>query len=149
MHVTCNGVSSDLLCHDISVKREQVTDQIAPLLKVWLHLAKYYTGFETRLTRQVPLVEQERLTLPEHLSSVFSGVRVTRYLVLYVCFVDRCLSSCTYGHCVVCSLIYRFCLLIWYLQTLLPCYRRILKCEIVNDYNGRQVMVKVHMAFLT
>jgi hypothetical protein len=47
------------------------------------------TGFVTRLTRRVPLVEQELLTLPEHLSSslVFSGVRVTRSLVLYVCFV--------------------------------------------------------------
>ena len=33
-------------------------------------------------------------TLPEHLSSppVFSGVRVTRSLVLCVCFVDGCLS---------------------------------------------------------
>jgi hypothetical protein len=43
-------------------------------------------------------VEQELLTLPEHLSSlpVFSGVRVTRSLVLYVCFVDRCLFFCTF-----------------------------------------------------
>ena len=34
------------------------------------------------------------LSRPEHMSShqVFSGVRVTQYLVLYVCFVDRCLS---------------------------------------------------------
>jgi hypothetical protein len=42
------------------------------------------------------LVEQELLTLPEHLTSipVFSGIRVTRSLVLYVCFVDRCLSFC-------------------------------------------------------
>ena len=41
----------------------------------------------------VPLVEQELLTLPEHLSSppVFSGARVIRSLVLCVCFVDRCL----------------------------------------------------------
>jgi len=64
------------------------------------------TGFVTRLARQVPLVEQELLTLPEHLSSppVFSGVRVTRSLVLCVCFVDR-LSYCpfSFGHCVVCS----------------------------------------------
>ena len=39
-------------------------------------------------------MEQELLTLPEHLSSplAFSGVRVTRSLVLCVCFVDRCLS---------------------------------------------------------
>jgi hypothetical protein len=42
---------------------------------------------------KMPLVEQELNTLPEHLSSppVFSGVRVTRSLVLYVCFVDCCL----------------------------------------------------------
>jgi hypothetical protein len=52
-----------------------------------------------------PLVEQELLTLPEHLSShpVCNGVRVTRSLVLCVYFVDRCLSFCTFsfGHCVV------------------------------------------------
>ena len=50
----------------------------------------------------MPLVEQELLTLLEHLSSppVFSGVRVTLSLVLYVCFVDRCLSFCAFyfGH---------------------------------------------------
>ena len=73
------------------------------------------------------LVEQELLTLPEHLSSppVFSGVRVTRSLVLNVCFVDRCLSFCTFsfGHCVVCSpSIYGFWLSLWYLQTLLMGY---------------------------
>ena len=50
------------------------------------------TGFVTRLTRRVSLVEQELLTLPGHLSSppVSSGVRVTRSLVLCVCIVDRC-----------------------------------------------------------
>jgi hypothetical protein len=46
------------------------------------------------------------LRFKEHLSSppVFSGVRVTRSLVLRVCFVDRCLSFCnfSFGHCVVC-----------------------------------------------
>ena len=53
----------------------------------------------------------------------FSGVRGTRSLVLYVCFVDRCLSFCTFsfGHCVVCSSsIYGLCLALLYLQTLLP-----------------------------
>jgi hypothetical protein len=82
------------------------------------------TGFVTRLTRRVSLVGQELNTLPEHLSSslVLSGVRVTRSLVLYVCFDDRCLSFCTCscGHCVVCSSsIYGFWLPLWYLQTLL------------------------------
>jgi hypothetical protein len=35
-------------------------------------------------------VELEQLTLPEHLSfpPVFSGVRVTRSLVLYLCFTQ-------------------------------------------------------------
>jgi hypothetical protein len=61
----------------------------------------------TGLTRWASLVEQELLTLQEHPSSppVFIGVCVTRSLVLCVCFVDRCLSFCTFsfGHCVVCS----------------------------------------------
>ena len=50
--------------------------------------------FVIRLTWRVQLVEQERLTLPKDLSSppIFSRVRVTRSLVLCVCFVDRCLS---------------------------------------------------------
>ena len=81
------------------------------------------TRFVSRLTWQASLVEQELLTLPEHLSSlpVFNGICVTRSLVLYVCFVDRCLSSCTFsfGHCVVCSSsIHGFWLPLWYLQTL-------------------------------
>jgi hypothetical protein len=91
------------------------------LCLVWLHsksfaqccLCLYITGYVARLTRRVSLVEQELLTLLGHMSSPpgFSGVRVTRSLVLYVCFVDRCLSFCTFsfGHCVVCySPIYGF-----------------------------------------
>ena len=72
---------------------------------------------------ELQLVEQELLTLPEHLRSppVFSGFRVTQSLVLYVCFVDRCLSFCAFSfdHCVVCSSIYGFWLPLWYLQALL------------------------------
>jgi hypothetical protein len=50
------------------------------------------TGWTTRITRRVALVEKELLTLLEHLNSplVLSGVRITRSLVLYVCFADRC-----------------------------------------------------------
>jgi hypothetical protein len=70
--------------------------------------------------------------------SIFSGVRVTRSLVLCVCFLDRCLFFCTFsfwplcclfffdlrilitplisfGHCVVCSSIYVFWLPLWYI----------------------------------
>ena len=37
--------------------------------------------------------------------TVLSWARVIPSLVLCVCFVDRCLSLCTFsfGHCVVCS----------------------------------------------
>jgi hypothetical protein len=46
-------------------------------------------------SKRVPLVEQELLILPEHLSSppVFSEVCVTRSLVLCVYFVDRCFCT--------------------------------------------------------
>jgi hypothetical protein len=80
------------------------------------------TGFVTRLTRRVPLVEQELPTLPEHLNSPpdFSGVPVTRSLVLWVCFVDRCLYFFPVDHCVFCTFsIYGFWKPLWYLQTLL------------------------------
>ena len=66
-----------------------------------------YIYIWNRLKRWVPLVEQELLTLSENMSSppVFSGVHVTRSLVVCVCFVDRCLSLCTFSfrHCIVCS----------------------------------------------
>ena len=65
----------------------------------------------TEQTAWVPLVEQERLTLPVHLSSppIFSGVRVTRSLVLYVCFIDCCLSFCPLSFLVILlSILLRF-----------------------------------------
>ena len=84
------------------------------------------TGFVTILTRRVPLMEQELVILPDNLSSppVFSGVRVTRSLVSWVCVADRCLSLLyfSFGHCVVCSSIYGFRLPFLYLQTLLVKY---------------------------
>ena len=74
------------------VKLDENTSQSFPLS--WP-----ITGFVIRLTRRVPLVEQELPTLPEHLSSppvFFSGVRITLSLVLCVCFVDCCLSFRTF-----------------------------------------------------
>jgi len=49
-------------------------------------------------------------SLPDHLSSppIFSGVRVTRFLVLCVCFVDRCLSFCTFLLTIVLSVLLRY-----------------------------------------
>jgi hypothetical protein len=62
------------------------------------------TGSVTRLTQRVSLVEQELLTLSEHLSSppVFNEVRVTWSIVWCVCFIDR-FCPFSFGHCIVCS----------------------------------------------
>jgi hypothetical protein len=60
-------------------------------------------------------------------------------LVLCVCFVDRCLSFCTFyfGHCVVCSSsIYGIWLPLWYLQTLL----------ITNKSTKHDVILKLQAA---
>ena len=62
------------------------------------------TGFVNRLTRRVRLVEQERI--PFRSTPVFSGVLVSRSLVLYVCFGDRCLSFCTFFFWSLCCLLF-------------------------------------------
>ena len=70
----------------------------------------------------MPLVEQERLILPEYLTSPsFCGIHATWSLALCVCFVDRCLSFSpfSFSHCVFCPSISGFWLPLWYLQTLL------------------------------
>ena len=66
--------------------------------------SQFVTVFVTRLTRRMPLV------LPKHLSSppVSSGVHATRSLVLYVCFVDRCLFFCTFLSAIVLSALLRY-----------------------------------------
>jgi hypothetical protein len=91
--------SSGLLSQSVIVADSKVK------VKIWRFdiLSWINKWFKTSI--KVLLVEQELFTLPEHLISppVFRGVRVTRSLLLYVCFVDRCLSFCTFsfGHCVV------------------------------------------------
>ena len=64
----------------------------------------------------------------------FSRFRVTQFLALCVCFVDRCLSFCTFsfGHCVArSSLIYGFWLPRWYL---LPIVLPVLLWYTDSDY---------------
>ena len=84
----------EYLCHKINTSRS--------FPHSWL-----ITRFVTRWTRRVSLVEQELPTILEHKCSplVFIRVRITWFLVLCVCFVDRCLSFCAFSfvHCVVCT----------------------------------------------
>jgi hypothetical protein len=55
--------------------------------------SRLITGFVTRLTRRVPLVEQELLTLPEHLSSppVFSAWGSCYSIFSFICKFCRSL----------------------------------------------------------
>jgi hypothetical protein len=67
-------------------------------------------------------------------------VRITLFLILYICFVDRCLSFClfSFGHCVVCSSsIYEFWLPLWYFQTLL---RQNLKTVPICNIQRRDIL---------
>jgi len=87
-----------------------------PYVPLVEHTSRYFphpwliTGFVTKLTWRVPLVVQELRTIPEHLISTpdFSGVRVTQFLVLCVCFVDRCFSFVLFLLTIVLSVLLRF-----------------------------------------
>jgi hypothetical protein len=71
-------------------------------IHIFLTMHIYLHGGENALVHYFTLsMEQQLLTLPEHLSSspVLSGVLVTRSLVWYVCFVDRCLFFFLWPFC--------------------------------------------------
>ena len=122
-------------CHDWLTSKEQYFSYV--LLGPFL----IHDWFVTRLTRRVSLV---KLTLLEHLSSpaLFSEVRVTRSLVLCVCFEDHCLSFCrfSFGHCVVCpSSICGFWLPLWYLQILVTSVVLGLWLGISDNYSSSSI----------
>jgi hypothetical protein len=73
-----------------------------PLIK-GTHVKARRIAFSRAVKMELWVVSEEHLNSPQ----VFSRIRVTRSLVLYVCFVDRCLSFCTFsfGHCVVCRIL--------------------------------------------
>jgi hypothetical protein len=66
--------------------------------------SRLITGFVTRLTGRVSLVEQKLITLPEHPSSppVFNGVRVTRSFILCVLFLRNSMNKNSMLHGEVC-----------------------------------------------
>ena len=90
-----------------TVKRLSSTQQVAKK-HLKRHVKRLRDREYTRLRQMVPSIAEN-----EKVSKVNT-------LVLYVCFVDRCLSFGTFsfGHCVICSSsIYRFWLPLWYLQS--------------------------------
>ena len=67
----------DRICVVGYLKCEIAKTSFGSLLNKHLnHKVEHITGFVTRLTRRVPLVEEERLTFPEHMSlpPVFCGM---------------------------------------------------------------------------
>ena len=110
----CQGLALLLLlCHQWHLKNTHTKIMSTNHCKTTAQLHSWLvTRFVTRLTRRVatsgtgtayPSGEPE-------FTPVFSGVRVTRSLVLCVCFVDRYLSFCpfSFGHCVFCPSQVRF-----------------------------------------
>ena len=81
--------------------------------------------FVTRVTRRVLLMDQEQLTLPEYRSSssVFGGIHVAQYLVVYAVFCRPffvLFVLFSFDHCIVCtSSIFRFRFHLWYHPTFL------------------------------
>ena len=101
----------------ITIDRSRYTKNTVSVdYKMYMHEKKINT---------VGVTSRTGYCLPFQSTYVHPRVRVTRSLVLCVCFVDRCLSFCpfSFGHCVVCSSIYGFWLLLWYLQILLICLK--------------------------
>ena len=95
---------------NISFTNDHGYDPLVLNTSLFFPHTRLITGFVTILTRRVALVEQGLLTLRDHLSSasVFSEVRVTRFLALCVCFVDRCLSFFLFLLKIVLSVLLRF-----------------------------------------
>ena len=83
-------------------------------------------------------MEQELLILPQYPSPppVFSGVRVTRSVVLCVCFVDRCLSFCTFFWPLFCLFFFDIRILITPLVSLSSSYIQ-LNRRPINEENKR------------
>jgi hypothetical protein len=114
-----------------------------------------YIFFMLNITRRMPLVEHELLTIPVYMSStpVFSGVRVTRSLVLCVvlcrsfvvlksffCWSLRCLSIDL--RILICKLVFVFCFHFMLVFTWLQCELFVLSdsnltvnlCSLVDTY---------------
>ena len=70
------------------ISLSQMTTEYVPFAVITIQPLILIPGFVIRVTLGVKLVEQELLTLPEHLSSppIFSGVRVARFLIFCVVF---------------------------------------------------------------
>ena len=100
------------------------------------------TGFVTRVTRRVPLVEQELLTLPEHLSSpLFLVGFVLLDLLFYMCVFCCCLSFVLFLLIIVLSV------LLWYKDSDYPFGIFKLFLQQMGKSNSRLRNYKLRMSF--
>ena len=104
------------------------------------HVMVWWSNLHTLLIKQFGENHPKKMFSLISELIMFHLVRGTRSLVLCVCFVDRFLSFCTFpfGHCVVCSSIYRFWLppfgiLRLFLYQLQEMYNVHVFIDVVND----------------
>jgi len=110
--VLCFCLSSSC---DLCVQCYQCLWIVHAWLPLWFYLAFIYQ-LEGRVqnksqpgeTKQHQWNRFKQYNVTIHQRPVFSGVRVIRSLVLYVCFVDRCLSFCTFSFASVLSVLPRY-----------------------------------------
>jgi hypothetical protein len=89
---------------------------LSKILIDYVSCSRTFTAWRSRL------VEQELLTLPEHMSSllVFTGVYIVRSFVVYVEFCKSLFALFVLGHCIACPPSnYHFSLHLCYLQNVL------------------------------
>ena len=99
--------------HDLGRVTEYLCHKWPRICAVFFPHSWRINGFVTSVTRQVPLVEQEPLTLPEHLRSpTIYRTHGARSLIFVWCFVDRCLFVCLFFPvfflAIVLSVLFRF-----------------------------------------
>jgi hypothetical protein len=97
LSATSDGLFMDELESITMTTSLYLGDTVAANSDLWKIRVSIIT-FKYTINWRLPLVRQELITLPGHMSwpLVFSGVRVTRSLVLCECFINRCLSICTF-----------------------------------------------------
>jgi hypothetical protein len=91
-------INADLLDYEISDKGEKSLERHMKNAQFQGMPSKIYAHFTNNGVRNDNYTNVLKRYCPEHLSSppVFSGVCFTGSFALYVCFVDRCLSFCTF-----------------------------------------------------
>ena len=100
-------MSSACFQHEIKTLNYKINILLKQIKSIFILFNKYLCGPHSHMSSEAGTSYPSGT--PEFTPG-FSGFRGTRSLYLCVCFIDRCLSFCSFscGHYVVCSSIYGF-----------------------------------------